>query len=239
MTRAASKPARFDAAEQRRRGMLARVHIRKKELMLDGDAYRDVLFGATGKDSAGDCDERELRLVLDRMDAMDGRQSRPSGRNRARPADHKMAGKARALWISLYHLGAIRNPSEPALEGFARRQLGCERLQWADQRLGYRLIEALKAIAERHGWDQSTEGVAVAAVPTVLRRRLVDRITGKLRAIGIVPDDWTVAQTAWRLAGIEFNPTLASASELDVLAAALGDKLRTARATMGDKLCND
>ena len=74
---------------------------------------------------------------------------------RPRRAEHAVARKARALWISLFALGAIDNPSERALEHFAKRQLGVDRLQWADQSKGNRLIEALKAIAEREGWDQS------------------------------------------------------------------------------------
>jgi hypothetical protein len=62
-------------------------------------------------------------------------------------ADHPFAAKARALWISLYHLGAIDNPSEQGLEAFARRQLQCMKMQWANQAQAYKLIEALKAIA--------------------------------------------------------------------------------------------
>ncbi|MFZ5749074.1 MAG: gp16 family protein [Pseudomonadota bacterium] len=234
-----AKTARSDAGNTRRSQMLALVHIAKKDRRLDGDAYRDVLFGATGKTSAGDCDEDELVKILDRMIALGWKRTRPMGRAGTRPADHKIAAKARALWISLYHLGAIRNADERALEAFARRQLGCDRLQWADQRLGYRLIEALKAVAEREGWSQSTEGLSVAAVPFALRRRLVDSIVAKLRAIDIVPREWTVAQAAWRLAGIECEPALASAEELDVLAKALGDKLRAARAMMGETSCAD
>ena len=34
-----------------------------------------------------------------------------------------MARKARALWISLYHLGAVHNPSEEALEAMARNEV--------------------------------------------------------------------------------------------------------------------
>ncbi|MFX8708345.1 regulatory protein GemA, partial [Acinetobacter baumannii] len=67
---------------------------------------------------------------------------------------HPMARKARALWISLHKLGVVHNPSEQALEAFAKRQLGCEKLVWARQSDAYRLIEALKSMAERAGWRQ-------------------------------------------------------------------------------------
>lgn len=228
-----SVPARFDAGAQRRRALLGKVHLAAKALNLAGDAYRDVLFGVTAKASAGDCSEAELVAVVERMKALGWQQASPKGRARHKPADHPSAMKARALWISLHHLGAIDNASEMALEAFAKRQLKVERLQWANQRETYRLIEALKAIAERHGWSQSTEGLAAPAVPIVLRRRLVDCIVEKLKAIDLIPTGWKASDAAWRLAGLTLDPMLASASDLDAVAKALGDKLRTARAATG------
>lgn len=35
-----------------------------------------------------------------------------------------------------------------------------ERLAWAGGSEGYRLIEALKAMAQRAGWDQATPGLS-------------------------------------------------------------------------------
>ena len=235
MSAAPARSARFDAGAQRRRALLGKVHIAAKELKLAGDAYRDVLFGVTGKDSAGDCSDAELVAVLDRMKALGWKPAQPAGLARSRPADHKSAAKARALWISLHHLGVVANPSEAALEAFAKRQLGCERLQWANQRDAYRLIEALKAMAARDGWDQSVEGISASAVPIVLRRRLVERIVAKLQAIGLIPADWNAREAAWRLAGIEITSVLLTdASTLDLVAQALGAKLRAAKPAIGD-----
>ncbi|QRY97277.1 regulatory protein GemA [Sphingomonas paucimobilis] len=99
--------------------------------------------------------------------------ARAAGR-RGNPAiaDHPAARKARAMWISLHLLKAINDPSDRALEAFGRRQLHCDKLQWANQSLVYRLVEALKAIAERHGWDQSVAGLPSNAVAINLKRRL-------------------------------------------------------------------
>ena len=225
--------ARFDASAQRRRALLGKVHLAAKALNLAGDAYRDVLFGVTAKASAGDCSEAELVAVVERMKALGWKPAAPKGRKGHRPADHPSAMKARALWISLHHLGAIDNASEMALEAFAKRQLKVERLQWVNQRETFRLIEALKAIAERHGWSQSTEGLAVAVVPIVLRRRLVERIVEQMQKIGLIPADWTIERAAWRLCGINCRPLFATTGELDELAKALGDKLRTAKSATG------
>lgn len=230
-----SVPARFDTGAQRRRSLLGKVHLAAKELRLEGDSYVDLLFGVTGKSSARDCSDAELVAVVERMKALGWKPAAPKGRSGSRPADHPSAMKARALWISLHHLGAIDNPSEMALEAFARRQLKVERLQWANQRETFRLIEALKAIAERHGWSQSTDGLAIAAVPFQLRRRLLDCLMAELRGIGLIPDDWDIHATAWRLAGLRV-PAIVTAplGDLDTLAKALGDKLRQARASMGE-----
>lgn len=232
----AAAPARFASADQRRRSLLGKVHIAKKELKLSEDAYRDVLFGITGKDSAGKCSEGELGKVLDRMRALGWTPANPKGRTTSRPADHPSAKKARALWISLYHLGVIENPAEQALEAFAARQLKCERLQWTNQGQTFRLIEALKGMAERAGWQQDTAGMPLNAVPKALRRRLVERIVEAMKEIELIPAHWRVSEAAFRLAGIEMRGMLiTSADELDRIAQALGDKLRIARAALGNQ----
>jgi phage gp16-like protein len=220
-------PARFEP-NPRRRAMLAKVHLAKKELGLADDDYRAVLLDVAGVASAGDCTEAQLVDVLDRFKAR-GFQAKAGATARAdrgrapRPADRPTARKARALWISLHQLGAIANPSEHALEAFAQRQLGCERLQWADQSLAYRLIEALKAIAERHGWSHEHKPSLLA-----LKRRLADAILAKLKADAIVPAEWDLDRAAWSLLGVRREPAFRpwEMGELDVVTRGLGEKLR-------------
>lgn len=147
-----------------RRAAVIKVQIARKELGLDEDTYRAVLERITGRTSSADCSDAQLGRVLDDFKAkgwkpkviVGGRSSRPA--RKTPPASSPVAKKARALWLSLHHLGVVREPSETALEAFARRQLGVDRLHWADQSQGYRLIEALKAMAEREGWSQDTSG---------------------------------------------------------------------------------
>ncbi len=97
----------------------------------------------------------------------------------------RFAKKARALWISLYQLGAIGDASEAGLETFGRRQLGVERLQWADQSEGFRLIEALKSMAQRAGWDQRVPArMKSADRGRLLKERLVGAQIARLIAAG-------------------------------------------------------
>lgn len=179
-----------DASDQRRRSMIGKVKIAQKELGLDQETYRAVLLRVVGRESAADCTEAQLGRVLDEFKAK-GWKPASGGRRRStsgaapvptsRPADHAVAGKARALWISLHHLGVVRDPSESALEAFARRQLHVERLQWADQGEGFRLIEALKAMGGRAGWVQPA-----GAEVLVLKVELVRAQWGRLNQLGAV-----------------------------------------------------
>lgn len=203
MSARAFAPARFDASQQRRRALLAKVHIAKVQLGMVEDDYRAVIQRHTGAPSAKDASEDQLVAVLKEFEAK-GFSPRARldpvrrGSRAPRRADHPVARKARAMWLSLHQLGVVRNPSEAALDAFACRQLGCTVMQWADQALGYRLIEALKAMAQRHGWDQSGNPDLRA-----IKRRLCIAILAKLADAGVCPPQWTIGQALYALAGEE------------------------------------
>lgn len=164
-----------------RRAILAKVHIARKELGLDDDTYRAILERLTGCRSAAGCSELQLAGVLAEFKAKGwvptntgSTPAQPVVNNRKpRPADHPSARKARALWISLRQLGVVRNGSDQALEAFATRQLKVERLQWADQAQCYKLIEALKGIAKREGWDQDVLAHQMPFQVHILKGRLL------------------------------------------------------------------
>lgn len=164
-----------------RRAAVVKVQIARRELGIDDDVYRALLERVTGETSSTACTDAQLGRVLDEMKAKGwtpkvvggGRTgATPVSNGRRTTAQSPMAKKARALWISLHRLGVVRDPSEGALESFGRRQLGVDRLQWADEGQAYRLIEALKAMAERAGWDQNTAGLEPAEAVAVLKDRL-------------------------------------------------------------------
>lgn len=223
--------ARFDASSQHRRSLMAKVQIAKKELGICDDDYRAILIRlANGKMSSADCSDAELIAVLDEFKAK-GWQAKPRA-DAPKAADHKAAMKARAMWISLHHLCAIDDPSEKALEAFGKRQLGCDRLQWADQSQMFKLIEALKAIGGRHGWDFNTisarDGSHALKVQKV---RLLDAILTKLKASGFAAEGWNLAGAAIHIAGFEkarsCGPMSWELGELDMLARTFGNVLRT------------
>lgn len=220
-------PAKFPV-DPRRRAMTAKIHVAKKQLRLAEDDYRQILIDETGRASSADCTEAELERVLKRFEALGFKPLPKAGPAAHRPAQHPVARKARALWISLYHLGVVESPSEKALEVFARRQLKCERLVWADQRQGYKLIEALKAMAARAGWDQ-VDANGNAWTVLKLKERLCEAIVARLKEAGEIPEGWTLNDAAFRLCGIECGKGgPVTAEGYDTIAHALGKKLRTA-----------
>lgn len=161
-----------------RRAMLAKVHLAAKALGLQDEVRRDVLERATGHRSSADCTDEQLHAALEAFRRLGWSPTNKHGNKQSprtgmapvrqpRPADNPVARKARALWLSLWNLGVVRDPSERALEAFGKRQLGVDRLAWADQAQGYRLVEALKAMAHRAGWAQDEHDVHALKVELV------------------------------------------------------------------------
>lgn len=138
MTAARATPAR--------RALIGAVHAAKKAHGLDDDTYRDMLARVTGKRSAADLSDAQLRQVLDHLNGA----KRPSGRKRA---DTAIAGKARALWLSLHALGLLSDPSESALRAWVKRQYRVDDLAFLPPADSFAVIEGLKRWALRAGVD--------------------------------------------------------------------------------------
>ncbi len=213
-----ARPARF-APDPHRRTMIAKLHLAKKELALDDEDYRVVLHRVTGQRSAADLSAAQLDAALKEMKRL-GWQAKPASGRASNPA----ANKARAMLISLGLMGVIRNSSEQALNAFARRQIGVDRLSWADQSQVYKLIEALKAIANRNGWNQSTEGLADPV--WTLKLRLCEAIVARLVAAGIEPPGTALATLAGEILATGGPVMTLDERQLEQLAAALGARLK-------------
>lgn len=227
-----ARPARFDASSQHRRSMIAKIQIAKKQLNMVEDDYRQALLDHTGQTSLTGCSDAQLARVLDFMKSK-GFSALP----RPRTATHPMARKARALWISLYQLGAVHNGSEQALEAFAKRQLKCERMAWANQRDAHKLIEALKSMADRAGWLQHCRVTHKHLTPRQLQSSLCELILAKLKAAGVAPAGWSIEDAQWKLCGIEQREAW-TAEDFGRLAAALGNKLRAHGGAAGETMEN-
>lgn len=139
--------------QDRRRAMLAKIHLAKKDLGLDEDTYRLMLREIGAVDSAADLDMVGLARVLDHMHRP-GLQSpgSPSRKTPSRypgrpnpPADRvAMIGKIEAL------LADAKQPWAYA-DAIAKRMCAVDKVAWATPEQLRKVISALVYNARRHG----------------------------------------------------------------------------------------
>jgi phage gp16-like protein len=150
---------------------LATIHTAKKNLGLDDDQYRDLLEEWTGKRSAADLTRSERHRVIEcfRRAGFQPKPNAPSkpAQTAAQPAvmpvqvqdeDEPLVRKAKALWIELHRLGAVRNPSEAALNRFCKRHTGVDHLNWLSPSKAQHFIEILKGWVDRVAGPQASGG---------------------------------------------------------------------------------
>lgn len=144
----------------RRRQLLGKVHIAKKQLGLSNDDYRDTIEGLFDVRSASKLSDRRLTELVEHFKSLGFKPlpRKSAGRKSKSPVApaHKqdLIRKMRALWVSLYHLAVTRDRTDDALTAFARRvsggkSTGVRSLNWLTGDSAEKVIEALKKMAER------------------------------------------------------------------------------------------
>lgn len=197
---------------------------------LDDDARREIQQDVVGKVSMRDMTAPELVKLRDHLNrGWNGpRQQRP------------VIGKIRALWWSLYWIGAIDAPNDEALTAFVKRQTHVAHLNFLDHKMAPRVIEALKSWLEREGvmWWSADKIAEIAAVAgntfagtpftqaEADRHAVLDQLAIRLDRAGLLARfalyDWigaAVGRPACRTWSL-------SSSELDAGLRALGKKYR-------------
>ena len=138
--------------KQARNGILAKIHIAKKTLALEDTSYRRLLHSVTDKQSCADMDNKELEAVLAEFKRLGFKPKKAPKRAGKKPmAQTPQASKIRALWLDLYHIGEIENPSEEALTAFCKRMAGVEAMQWMTSYDANKIIKALRGWLARVG----------------------------------------------------------------------------------------
>lgn len=139
---AAMKAVQTAAGRNESRGrMIGAVRAACKRLGIPDDDRRAIQLEVTGKASMADMELSDLGKLLDRLN-----------RGWKGPMGHRgHIGKVRALWWTLYWLGAIDDPKDAALEAFVTRQTGKQKLAFLGHKEAFSVIEALKSWAGRQG----------------------------------------------------------------------------------------
>ncbi|MCM0018525.1 MAG: regulatory protein GemA [Tagaea sp.] len=132
------------------------IQTGRRALALEDDSYRALLERLTGKRSAADLDASQRAIVIEEFRRLGfdrvRSKAKPKRMGTRAPADSPIARKARALWLSLWQLGAVRDPAENALASFVKRVAKIDALDWLDGRQARAVIEALNDWCEREGY---------------------------------------------------------------------------------------
>ena len=132
---------KYPSATNIRRKEIQMIKIAQKQLGMDDDTYRALLWSAARVKSCTALDWAGRKKVLDHFEACGFKRTKPQTRTLA---DDPQSKKIRALWLELHAAGKVRNPDESALDAFCKRQTGRDALQWLNGREASALIEELK-----------------------------------------------------------------------------------------------
>jgi phage gp16-like protein len=139
------------------------VHVARRELGIDDDAWRALLRQNFQVDSSKALDIAGLYRLVEHLKKCGFKVRHPGrtpGKGRGAARSRPLAGaaqalpgehaKIRALWLFMHkELSLVKDPSEKALAAYVRRLTGVEALQWLDGKQSLRIIETLKKWAER------------------------------------------------------------------------------------------
>ena len=134
--------------QERTKNLIKKVKIAQKQLNMDDESYRSMLFDVTNKRSSTQCRAWELENVIQRMKTLGFVEKTPASAGTRPLAADGQSKLIRKLWLELHQAGKVQDSSERALCNWAKGQLkssdGIEALQWLDTAQKQRLIEGLK-----------------------------------------------------------------------------------------------
>lgn len=143
-----------ETADKIREREIRLIHVAKRELRLDDETYRAMLFAVARVKSAKDLDWTGRKKVLDHMKAR-GFKVRRGGNAPARRShdDRRDAryGKARKLFSLLAEAGHIEANTDQAFNAYLKRQTGMEHWRFLNGFQINTLIESMKTWCRRTG----------------------------------------------------------------------------------------
>ncbi len=122
---------------------LGKIHLGAKQLGLEDNAYRDMLWTIARVRSSADLDEQGRQDVIEHLRRCGAVFTRT---RRTRPAvgRKKLVSKVRAF------LTEAERPDAYA-DGMAQKMFGVDKFEWLDRDQLSRLVAALTYDAKRHG----------------------------------------------------------------------------------------
>lgn len=218
--------------------MIAAIHtLRPHAGLADDDTYRDFLQRETGVRSAKELSVAQAPRFIEKLRELAG--GGVAAKGAVAGLDGPIGGKLRALWISGYNLGVIRDRSDKAMLSFLQKQTGVSHVRFLQEPgAGSGAVEGLKSWLGRTAkveWPSESEDVigAKRAVLDAQWRRLIE--LGEVKAVGSAVDPMLDLQHyAGKIVRQNRWETFSSADYTEVQKA-LGNKLRGALARQGTR----
>lgn len=125
--------------------LMAKIHIAKKDLGLDDDTYRDVLWRVTGKRSCKDMTIAQLQDVVKDMEKS-GFKPKAAPKHGKKPS---VVGKREPLMGKIHAMLTDMGLHWNYAHGMADSMFKIKRLQWLNDNQLYKLTQALSVHQNR------------------------------------------------------------------------------------------
>jgi phage gp16-like protein len=135
-----------ETADKIREREIKLIHVAKRELGLDDDTYRDMLFAVARVRSAKDLDWTGRKKVLDHLKASGFKVKLPP---RSKNADDARYRKIRALWSELKGRHVVEVDTDKAVREYIKRTTDKDDFQFLNNFQITTVIESLKKWLER------------------------------------------------------------------------------------------
>lgn len=127
---------KITAAQQRK------IHVTARELGMDDDLLHEYVNMVTGQDSLKSLTVMEAVKVID---GLEGKKGYAAGDR----ASWRQTAYINSLMRQLGWTGPDGDPDKKRLDGFVKKQYGLEDSRWMTRKVASRVIEGLKALADR------------------------------------------------------------------------------------------
>lgn len=132
------------------KGLIAKIHIAKKELGLDDGTYRAIIKQATNKESCAKCNAFQLEKVIELMKSKGWKPKTVAAKKKAfRKPPTDLIAKIYAIWGDLQEIGAVSSSDKSALDNFIKKYTKVDSVQWIDDYQAIKIIEMLKQWLKR------------------------------------------------------------------------------------------
>jgi phage gp16-like protein len=138
------KPETADKARDRE---IKLIHIAKRDLQLDDETYRAMLWSIARVRSAKDLDFTGRKKVLDHLKARGFKVKAKASPSKNAP-DSRWR-KMRALWHELHKRQLVEHDTDEALRAFIKRLTGADDFRFLNNHQIHTVIESLKKWSTR------------------------------------------------------------------------------------------